>query len=394
MAEQPKPEKQTKQTAAAAKKQAGSTQAYLNISEIKDGVIILKDGSMRQVLMTSSLNFALKSNTEQDGIIFAYQRFLNSLTFPVQILIQSRRLDLDYYLDKLTKRADTQEVELVKLQILEYTEFIRRLISVTNIMDKRFFVVVPFYPTGTEPVKGIAKLLGGGNKQAAAKKVEEDFEKNKVQLRQRVESVAAGLGGLGLRAVTLNSEELVELFYSIYNPGTSTKERLLNVDELTAASIEKEGGVPPEVLADQDVTPQPVAPAEPTPTPAAEPVPTAAPTQAPAPEPAAAPPTPTPQPAQATPAPEAPASAPAPASTPKDQPNVTGNVDGLSAEAEAQAAAAEVPQPGPADTDETGVNFPSSEAAQTPAQAPAQPQADIRPPQAPDQSNPQGGQHG
>jgi hypothetical protein len=291
MADQPTP--QPKQSAAAAKKTAGSTQAYLNISEIKDGVVILKDGSMRQVLMTSSLNFALKSNAEQDGIIYAYQRFLNSLTFPVQILIQSRRLDLDYYLDKLSKRADTQDVELVKLQILEYTEFIRRLISVTNIMDKRFFVVVPFYPTGTEPVKGFAKLLGGGNKQAAAKKAEEDFEKNKVQLRQRVEAVAAGLGGLGLRAVTLNSEELVELFYSIYNPGTSTKERLLNVDELTAASIERDGGVPPNVLAtheandlglNREAAPQPSA-VEPTEAPQAASTAPAPDVSAPAPQP-------------------------------------------------------------------------------------------------------------
>ena len=231
-------------------KTANSTQAYLNIKEVKDGVLVLKDGSLRQVLMTSSLNFALKSNAEQDGIIYAYQRFLNSLTHPVQILVQSRRLDLDYYLDKLNKRADSQAIELVKLQILEYTEFIKRLISVTNIMDKRFFVVVPFYPTGTEPAKGLAKLFStGGSKQAAAKAAEQQFENNKVQLRQRIEAVAAGLGGLGLRAVTLNSEELVELFYSIYNPGTSTKERLLNVDELTAASIQRDGGVPPEVLA-------------------------------------------------------------------------------------------------------------------------------------------------
>lgn len=243
----------TKQKAAQAKKQkaqeAASTQAYLNISEIKDGVVVLKDGSLRQVLMTSSVNFALKSGSEQDAIIYAYQRFLNSLTFPVQILVQSRRLDLEYYLEKLQKRADEQSVELVKLQILEYAEFIKRLISVTNIMDKRFFVVVPFYPGGTEQLKGLSKLFAtSGSKKQESKQADENFEKNKVQLKQRVEAVASGLSGLGIRAVTLNSEELVELFYSIYNPGTSTKQRLVNVDELTAASIEREPGsvsVPP-----------------------------------------------------------------------------------------------------------------------------------------------------
>lgn len=235
---------QTQATAKAQSKQeAASTQAYLPIKEVKDGVVILKDGSLRAVLMTSAVNFALKSGGEQDAIIFAYQRFLNSLTFPVQVLIQSRRLDLDFYIDKLNKRAEAQTIELVKLQILEYTDFIKRLISVTNIMDKRFFVVVPFYPAATEQAaKGVAKLFSTGNtpKPTNTKQSEDEFQKNKVQLMQRVEALASGLGGVGLRAATLNSEELVELFYSIYNPSTSTKQRLVNVDDLTAASIERE----------------------------------------------------------------------------------------------------------------------------------------------------------
>lgn len=226
-----------------AQEAAASTQAYLNIAEIKDGVIVLKDGSLRAVMMTSALNFALKSGSEQDAIIFAYQRFLNSLTFPIQILVQSRRLDLEYYTEKLDKRADEQDQELIKLQILEYTEFIKRLITVTNIMDKRFYVVVPFFPPGTEPVKGLGKFFGtSGAKKQETKAREESFEQGKVQLRQRVEAIASGLGTLGLRAVTLNSEELVELFYSVYNPGTATKQRLMNVDELTAAQIQGLGG--------------------------------------------------------------------------------------------------------------------------------------------------------
>lgn len=222
---------------------AASTQAYLNISEFKDGVIILKDGSLRAVLMTSAINFALKSGGEQDSIVYGYQRFLNSLTFPVQILIQSRQLDLEYYIDKLAKRAEDQDVELIKLQILEYSEFIKRLISVTNIMDKRFFLVIPFYPQGTEQLKGFSKLFATSDtKKQELKQREDDFVKGKVQLLQRVEAVASGLGSLGLRAATLNSEELVELFYSIYNPSTASKERLMNVDDLTAATIQRERG--------------------------------------------------------------------------------------------------------------------------------------------------------
>lgn len=237
MADKPK-QPVHKKSAAQAKKEAASTQAYLPIQEVKDGVVVLKDGSLRAVLMTSAVNFALKSAGEQDAIIYAYQRFLNSLNFPIQILVQSRRLDLDFYLDKLSKRAEAQEVELVKLQILEYSEFIKRLISVTNIMDKRFFVVVPFFPAASEQVgKGVSKLFATGPDQTNVKIPEAEFQKNKVQLMQRVEALASGLGGVGLRAATLNSEELVELFYSIYNPSTSTKQRLVNVDELTAASI-------------------------------------------------------------------------------------------------------------------------------------------------------------
>jgi hypothetical protein len=233
-----------------AKAAAASTQAYLNIAEIKDGVIVLKDGSMRAVLMTSALNFALKSGGEQDAIIFAYQRFLNSLTFPVQILVQSRRLDLDYYTEKLGKRAEEQDTELIKLQILEYVEFIKRLISVTNIMDKRFYVVVPFFPPGTEPVKGLGKMFSSkGAAQAEQKSKDEQFERGKVQLMQRVEQTASGLGGIGLRAVTLNTEELVELFYSIYNPSTATKQRLMDVDDLTAAQIHGPGVVDPGLAA-------------------------------------------------------------------------------------------------------------------------------------------------
>lgn len=239
------------QSKEAARNAASSTQAYLNIAEFKDGTIVLKDGSLRAVLMTSAINFALKSGSEQDAIIYGYQRFLNSLTFPVQILIQSRQLDLAYYIEKLNKRADEQDIELIKLQILEYSEFIKRLISVTNIMDKRFYIVVPFHPEGTEQLKGMGKLFAtsGAQKQQQVKS-EEQFARSRVQLFQRVESIAGGLGAMGLRAATLNSEELAELFYSIYNPSTATKERLVNIDELTAPAINRGGsGSAPNGLA-------------------------------------------------------------------------------------------------------------------------------------------------
>lgn len=259
---------------------AASTQAYLHMSEFKDGVLVMKDGSLRAVLLCSSVNFALKSADEQDGIIYSYQRFLNSLTFPIQILVQSRRLDLEYYLEKLSKKADEQQLELVKLQILEYTEFIKRLISVTNIMDKRFLVVVPLFPEGAEAVKGFAKLFSGGGKKQENKQLEKHFQESKVQLMQRVEAIASGLSGMGLRAATLNSEELVELFYGVYNPSTSTKQRIDNADQATGAIV-RFSGERFQAPADQDVEPAPVgqpapvAPAAPSTTPPTKPTATA-----------------------------------------------------------------------------------------------------------------------
>lgn len=236
------------------KQEAASTQAYLNISEVKDGVIVLKDGSLRVVLMTSAVNFALKSSEEQDAMIYAYQRFVNSLNHPLQILIHSRRLDLDYYLDKLGKRSESQSIELVKLQTLEYAEFIKRLISVTNIMDKRFYVVVPFYPPGTEQVKGIKSLFATkpSEKEQAAKR-EAAFQNYRGQLLQRAEAVASGLGAIGVRAAQLNSEELVELFYSVYNPQTATKQKLVNIDDLTAATVSGKTDSQPQAPADPQV---------------------------------------------------------------------------------------------------------------------------------------------
>lgn len=239
------------------KKEAASTQAYLNISEIKDGVVVLKDGSLRVVLMTSAVNFALKSGEEQDAMIYAYQRFVNSLNHPIQILIHSRRLDLDYYLDKLGKRAESQSIELVKLQTLEYAEFIKRLISVTNIMDKRFYVVVPFYPPGVEQVKGIKSFFATKpNAAAETAKRETAFQNYRGQLLQRAEAVASGLGAIGVRAAQLNSEELVELFYSVYNPQTATKQKLVNVDDLTAATVSGKPEAAPDVQAAQENPPQ------------------------------------------------------------------------------------------------------------------------------------------
>lgn len=181
-------------------------QLFLEMEEIKEGIITLKDKSLHGVLMVSSLNFALKAEEEQNAIIFQYQNFLNSLDFPIQIVIQSRRLNITGYLDKLKEIEETQENELLKQQIAEYRKFIQNLVATGNILTKNFFVIVPFYPM---EIPGVKK--GGALKK-------EKFARAKVQLWQRMEFVALGLRRCGLECFPLNTPELIELFWSFYHP--------------------------------------------------------------------------------------------------------------------------------------------------------------------------------
>lgn len=193
-------------------------QQFLAIETIREDVAVLKDGSFRVVLMCSSLNFALKSADEQDAIIFQYQNFLNYLDFSLQFIIHSRRLNIAPYLEQLKDRQREEQNDLLKIQITEYLEFIKTFVETTNIMSKTFYVVVPFTPPVT--LKGGAldtlfSAFGLGKKGGAA---EIPFEEYKNQLWQRVETVVAGLQGVGIRAAPLNTEELIELFYGLYNP--------------------------------------------------------------------------------------------------------------------------------------------------------------------------------
>ncbi len=204
---------------------ASPTQQFVPIQEVRDGVIILKDGSMRAILLASSLNFALKSADEQQSIIFQFQNFLNSLNFSLQISIQSRRLDIRPYIALLEGRYKEQPTDLMRLQTREYIEFIKSFTEQTNIMTKNFFVVVPYTPP----------ILGGGNGSLASSlfskknKAEESaektasFEEHRSQLIQRLEVVQQGLVRCGIRVVQLGTEEMVEVFYKIFNPGDIEK---------------------------------------------------------------------------------------------------------------------------------------------------------------------------
>ena len=194
-----------------------ATQAFVPVQEVRNGVIILKDGGYRGVLMCSSVNFSLKSEDEQKGIIGGFQNFLNSLDFSAQIVVHSRKMDIRPYLKLLETRMALQSTELMRLQLREYIAFIENFIEGTDIMTKMFYVVIPYAPAGTTEV---AKSLGFGKKGAAGvAAADHDFEEYRVQLEQRMSLVAAGLASSGLRAVPLGTEEIIELLYRSFNLG-------------------------------------------------------------------------------------------------------------------------------------------------------------------------------
>lgn len=200
-----------------------STQDFIPIKEIRDGLIILKDGSMRMVLMASSLNFALKSADEQSAIIMQYQDFLNSLDFPVQFFIESRKLEIGPYIGMLQDAEKEQTNELLKIQTREYMEFIKNFVKMSNTVAKSFYIVVPYNPGGisnqTGPLGGILSSFGLGGKKSDAGKKDVRFEEARTQLQQRAGVVQGGLTRTGVRVVPLDTEELIELYYKLFNPG-------------------------------------------------------------------------------------------------------------------------------------------------------------------------------
>lgn len=198
-----------------------ATQEFVPIDDVRDGIVILKDGSLRGVLMASSVNFSLKSDDERQAILLQFQDFLNSLDFSVQILIQSRRLDIRPYLALLEVRHKEQTNDLMKLQIEQYIAFIKSFTESTNIMTKNFFIIVPYDMAIVAGKGGILGSLGGGT--VSKESQEQDFEEHKNQLEQRMGVVEQGLVRSGIRVGKLGTDEVVELFYKIFNPGETEK---------------------------------------------------------------------------------------------------------------------------------------------------------------------------
>lgn len=203
---------------------ADATQNFVPIKDIRDGVVLLKDGGLRGIIMTSSVNFSLKSEDERTAIVYQFQDFLNSLDFSIQILIQSRKHDIRPYISLLEARKKEQMNDLLKIQIQEYIEFIKTFTERQNIMTKNFFVVVPYTP-GAIGAGTLDKILPESISKDLGKKerVETRFEEDVVQLDQRMAVVMQGLSRCGIRTVRLGTEEIIELFYKVFNPGESEK---------------------------------------------------------------------------------------------------------------------------------------------------------------------------
>lgn len=197
---------------------SSATQNFVPIRDIRDGVVIMKNGQMAMVLLATSINFALKSSDEQRAILRQFQAFLNTLDFSLQYYVQSRRLNIQPYLELLQSREPAQDNDLMKIQLREYMEFVRSFTSEVDIMTKNFFIVIPYTPSGLDLTDGfsggISKILKRKQEAMSANK----FEEEKTQLDQRVSVVEQGMARLGIRTVPLGNEELVELYYHIFNP--------------------------------------------------------------------------------------------------------------------------------------------------------------------------------
>ena len=216
----------------AGKKVQKSTQQYLDIAEIKEDTVVLKDGTLRSVILVSSINFALKSEDEQNAIISAYVSFLNSLDFPLQICIQSRVLDVDGYLDRLKKLEKEQTNELLRIQTTEYRQYVSELVKLGDIMTKRFYVVVQYDPLSDKQKAWVSRLTEVFTAATDIKLSQEQFLKRRRALSQRIERILTYLNSMSLKAVVLDTQSLIELYYNTYNPDLYKREKMVEVNKL------------------------------------------------------------------------------------------------------------------------------------------------------------------
>lgn len=210
-----------------------STEKYLDIAEIRDDMVILKDGTVRAVLLVSSINFALKSAEEQEAIIQAYMTFLNSLEYPIQVVIQSRRMNIDGYMNRLKEQEREMDNELLRNQIKDYRQFVNELVELGQIMQKMFYVVVPYDPLTNKKKNWFTRLKEAISPAAAAKLNKKQLADRIEQLTRRVEITRGQLGSMSLNSVRLNTKGLIELYYNVYNPDLFDVQKLTDVNQVS-----------------------------------------------------------------------------------------------------------------------------------------------------------------
>ena len=241
-------------------KNLNSTQNMLQIAEIRDGIVIMNDGSYRSIIMVKPINFDLMSPQERESVEYSYQGFLNALYFPIQIFIHSERVDINPYLNRLRKIRQEQDNMLLAMLTDDYVAFMSDLAQQTNIMDKRFYVVIPYFPVinaqravtqSKNFFTGISGLFN--TKQTHVVINEFDLEKAKDELKNRVQALMGALLQCGVQGLPLDTQELIELFYNTYNPDTATRQNLQNFDELNAEIVGKGNGMAPQPNLDREI---------------------------------------------------------------------------------------------------------------------------------------------
>ena len=233
------------------KSNPNSTQNTLLINEIRDGVVIMNDGSFRAVVMLKAVNFDLMSPQEQEAVEYSYQGFLNSLYFPVQIFVHSQKIDIGPYITRLSKTRSQHDNMLLALLMDDYIDFVIDVSEQTNIMDKKFYMVIPFFPQADaqKAVKAGKNFFTGifGQKDQTVTINEADLQKAIEELKNRTQAVLSGLEQCGVQGLPLDTQELIELYYNAYNPDTATRQQLRNFDDLTASVVTKGQGPAPNL---------------------------------------------------------------------------------------------------------------------------------------------------
>lgn len=209
-----------------------STQQYMEIAEIRSDMLLMKDGSIRVVLLASSINFSLKSAEEQEGIVSQYVNFLNFIDFPLQIVVQSRKLNIDKYLTDIAAKEKTQANELLRIQTKEYVQYIKELVELGDIMSKKFYIVVPYIPGGETKENFFVRLGHALSPVSAIRMSEKVLLDYKKQIEKRVDRVVSGLSSMSVSAVQLDTQSLIELFYNTYNLEIYNQQKMVAADQI------------------------------------------------------------------------------------------------------------------------------------------------------------------